>query len=88
MGIFGAAHRFVEGGGAKMIPLPKIFHTYSTMMKFGTVIPYIKKIQKVYESCDIPISSADISIFSPGISKFCYIKKYRYIAFCNNIHNF
>ena len=88
MGIFGAAHRFVEVGGAKMIPLPKIFHTYSTMMKFGTVIRYIKKIQKVYESCDIPLSSADISIFSPEIRKFCYITKYRFIAFCNNIHNF
>ena len=25
-----------------------------------------------------PLSSADISIFSPEISKFCYIKKYRY----------
>ena len=26
-----------------------------------------------------PLSSADISIFLPEISKFCYIKKYRYI---------
>ena len=25
-----------------------------------------------------PFTSADISIFSPEISKFCYIKKYRY----------
>ena len=25
-----------------------------------------------------PMTSADISIFSPEISKFCYIKKYRY----------
>ena len=25
-----------------------------------------------------PLSSADISIVSPEISKFCYIKKYRY----------
>ena len=25
-----------------------------------------------------PLNSADISIFSPDISKFCYIKKYRY----------
>ena len=88
MGILGAAHRFVEGGRDKMIPLPKIFHAYSAMMKFGTVIPYIKKIQKVYESCDIPLSSADISIFSPEISKLCYITKYRFIAFCYNIHNF
>ena len=25
-----------------------------------------------------PLSFADITIFSPGISKFCYIKKYRH----------
>ena len=25
-----------------------------------------------------PLSSADISIFLPEISQFCYIKKYRY----------
>ena len=25
-----------------------------------------------------PLSSADISFYSPEISKFCYIKKYRY----------
>ena len=40
MGIFGAAHGLGEGrgeGGAK---------------KLGTVIPYLKKIQKIYESRD------------------------------------
>ena len=47
MGIFGAAHGWVE---AKWPPLPKICHTYPTMLKFGTVIPYLKKIQKIYES--------------------------------------
>ena len=39
-------------GGAKMSPLPKFFHTYPTIMKLGTVIPYQKKIQKIYESRD------------------------------------
>ena len=48
MGIFGAAHGW--GGEAR---LPKIFHTYPTMMKPGTVIPYLlKKIQIIYESRD------------------------------------
>ena len=28
--------------------LPKICHTYPTMMKLGTVRPYLKKIQKMY----------------------------------------
>ena len=36
-------------------PLPKICHTYPTMMKrYCTVITYLRKIQKIYESRDIP----------------------------------
>ena len=54
MGIFGAGHGWRGGGGAKSSPLPKICHTYPTMMKLGTVIPYLKKIQKIYESSDTP----------------------------------
>ena len=57
MGIFGTAHGYggVGGGaGAKKAPLPKICHRYPTMMKFGTVIPCLKRIQKIYESRDIP----------------------------------
>ena len=40
------------GGEAKRHPFPKICHTYPTIMKLGTVIPYLKKIQKIYESRD------------------------------------
>ena len=40
--------------GAKKAPLPKICHTYPTMIKFGTVIPYLEKIEKIYESRDTP----------------------------------
>ena len=44
---------------------------YPTMMKLGTVIPYLKKIKNIYMSHMVhPLSSADISIFSPEISKF------------------
>ena len=75
MGLFGAAHGWGEG---KKILLPKVCHTYPTIMKLGRAIPYTKEFQKVYESRDKPLSSADIDIFSPVISKFCYIKKYRY----------
>ena len=53
MGIFGAGHGW--GGGAKWSPLPKIYHTYPKMMKLGTVIPYLKKIQKMYKSRDTPL---------------------------------
>ena len=44
MGFFGAAHRW--GRAKKTSLLPKICHTYPTMIKLGTVIPYLKKIQK------------------------------------------
>ena len=39
-------------GGAFWPPLPKIHHTYPIMMKLGTVIPYQRKIQKMYKSRD------------------------------------
>ena len=38
--------------GGQKGPLPKICHTYSTMMKLGPVIPYLKEIQKIYEPRD------------------------------------
>ena len=34
------------------LPLPKICHTYPTMTKLGTVISYLRKIQKIYKSRD------------------------------------
>ena len=75
MGFFGAAHGW---GGAKRPLLPKICHTYPTMMKLDIVTPYLKKIQKYMNHVTHLMSSADISIFSPEVSKFCYIKNYRY----------
>ena len=53
MGFLLAAHG--SGGEQKgPPPLPKICHIYPIMMKLGTVIPYPKKIQKIYESRDTP----------------------------------
>ena len=51
MSFFGAAHGW-GGGGAQKDPLPKICQTYPAMFKLGAVIPYPKKIQKIYESRD------------------------------------
>ena len=48
MGYFGAAHGW--GGGLSLISV-----THPTWMKLGTVIPYLKKIQKIYESRDTPL---------------------------------
>ena len=47
---------WMEHGGDKISPLPKICHTYPTMMKLGTVIPYLKKIQNIFESCKTPFN--------------------------------
>ena len=44
-----------EGGGGKKDPLPKICHTYPAMIKLGAIIPYIKKIQKMYKTHDTPL---------------------------------
>ena len=41
-------------GYPKKAPLPKICHTYPIMMKLGTGIPYLKKIQKKYKSRETP----------------------------------
>ena len=48
MDIFGATHGWM---GAI---LANICHTYPTTMKLATVIPHLKKIQKLYESRDTP----------------------------------
>ena len=41
-----------DGEGLFGPPLPKICHTYPAMMKLGTVIPYLRKTQKIYKSRD------------------------------------
>ena len=41
-----------DGGGPFWLPLPKICHTYPTMIKLGTVIPYLRKTEKIYKSRD------------------------------------
>ena len=47
MGFFGLQ---TDVGGKKVLLLKSV--TYPTMMKLGTVIPYLKKIKKIYESRD------------------------------------
>ena len=71
MGFFGAAH----GWGGERSLLAKIRQTYTTMMKLGTVIPYIMKIQKICKSRDAHLEFCWHQHFFTGISKFCYIKK-------------
>ena len=76
MNLFGAACRM-----EKRSPHPKICHIYPTMMKIGTPIPYEKRGSKKYiNHVTYSLSPGDIlfCILSPEISKFCYIKEYRY----------
>ena len=42
-------------GGQKGPTLAKICHTYPTMMKLDTIIPYLKKIQNIYNTHDAPL---------------------------------
>ena len=48
-GVFSGLVTYV---GTKRFSLPKICHTYPTIMKLDTDIPYLKKIQKIYKSFD------------------------------------
>ena len=61
MGLFGAAHEWAAGGAEKVLLL-KIYYVYPTMIKFDTVIPYLKKIQKYYKSLVTSLSFAGMSI--------------------------
>ena len=49
--LFGAAH----GWWDKKAPLPKSCQTHTTVMKLGTVILYVKNIQRSYISRDTPL---------------------------------
>ena len=79
MGLFGTAYRW----GGKGPPHHKISHTNPAMMTLGTVLPYLKKIPKIYEPPDTPLEFCWHQHFSPEITKFCYIKKYRYTLHFN-----
>ena len=52
---WGCSRILVGGAGGKRFLPHKIFHTYCAIMKLGTVIPYLKKIQKIYKSRDTPL---------------------------------
>ena len=79
MSFFGEAHGW---WGAKRTPLPKICHTYPTLMKLGTVIPYPKKIQKIYESHETPLDFCWYQYFFTGNQQILLYQEIQvYIAF-------
>ena len=69
MGLFVNAH---EWGPKSPLHLQIICFTYRIMMKFGTVLPYLKKVQKHINQVTRPVIPADIRI-----SSLCYVRKYK-----------
>ena len=66
MDFFEAAHRWVgggRGGGGEAKKHPFSCHIYPTIMKLGTVIPNLKKIQKIYESLDTPTGEQQMLLY-------------------------
>ena len=62
MGFFWATHGWGGEGDTKKPPSLKICHTNPTMMKLGTVIPYLRR-SKIYINHVTPtLNSANISI--------------------------
>ena len=55
-----------------------LIHILYIWMKLGTVIPYLNKTQKIYESRDMPLDFYWNHFSLREINKFCYIEKYRY----------
>ena len=67
----------MRGEGGKKAPLPKICHTYPTITKLGKIIPYLKRIQKIYESSDTPIDFCWHRHFFTGNQQILLCQKIR-----------
>ena len=68
----------MEGGRAKRPPSLKPVTHILQWWNFAQLYLTQRRSKKYMNHVTHPLSSADISIFSPEISKFCYIKKCRY----------
>ena len=68
----------MEGGRAKRPPSLKPVTHILQWWNFAQLYLTQRRSKKYMNHVTHPLSSADISIFSPKISKFCYIKKYRF----------
>ena len=74
-GLFRGCSRM--GGGAKRPPSLKSVTHILQWWNLAQLYLTQRRSKKYMNHVTHPLSSADISIFSPEISKFCYIKKYR-----------
>ena len=76
MDFFGAAH----GWGGQKGPPPSLKSVTHILQWWNLAQLYLKQTRsrKYMNHLTRLLISANISFFSPEISKFCYIKKYRY----------
>ena len=72
-------------GGEQNAPLPKISQTDHTVMKLGTAIPYLKKIQEKYKSRDTSLELCLHQHFFNGNKQFLL---YQEILILILIYNF
>ena len=72
------------GWGKKASSLKSVRHILQ-WWNVAQLLPYLKKIQKYIYYVTHLLSSADIIIFSPEISNFCYIKKHRWRLHFNTL---
>ena len=63
---------------AKALPPHKICHTYPTMMKLGAVIPYLKKVKKIYELRDTRLEFCWHQPFFTANQQILLYQEYRY----------
>ena len=78
MDLFGSAH---GGREAKRPPsLKSVTNIYNDETWHSYTLP---KQDPKNNHMKQPLSYADINIFSPEISKFCYIRKYKYRLYFN-----
>ena len=76
MDLFEEAHGW---GSKRLHSLKSVSHiSYNDETWHSYALPKDPKIKNKKNHETHPLSSADIGIFSPEISNFCYIKKYRY----------
>ena len=78
MSFFGAAHGWGGGGGRKKTPPQKSVKHILQCSNLAQLYLTQRRFKKYMNHATHPLSSADIHIFSPEISKFCCIKKYGY----------
>ena len=75
MSLLWVAHRLGWG-----VPFPKVCHTFPTMMKdFAQLCLAPIRSGKYSNPVTHLLKSTDMGIFSPEITKFCYLSKVLYV---------